>query len=677
MDGATSDDAWGRQTVFTATPLAAVEEVAILTNSFSPAYGRTSGGVLSVNTRAGTNDWSGEALALFRPGGLQARQPGAIERTEDVLAQGSGMISGPIARNKTHFLLSSEINRQGRDSVVTSPLAPQLYRGDAAQELALARIDHQQSEGSRFFGRFALDRLNDTNPGDAVGGLALPSAARVFERATYGLLFGHTAVISSTVVNEARVQGQLAAPIVKFDPVTPSTQYVRPGLATEGESRSADQKSRQAQLSDTLSIARGRHQWKFGADLIQSWAGGYGQEFGGGYVLGQFTLKPGVTKPISSLSPPDVQTFVQSFGNASYHVSQSLVGAFAEDNWRVLPSLSLTLGLRYDVQTFTDDHNMWSPRIGLAWNPRGNSRTVLRAGYGMYYSQLRANLAAGYRINGPEGIFTFSASPGQLGFPDNMQPLPEVPTGAAIPPRDITVRPGDREYLSQFFDVSKLRRFPDAMLNPRTQSFTAGFERDLGRGWIVSLDGVHQITSRIDRPLDLNAPAAFMRTVAGQTRSAAAADLTRPIRPVAGGYRRIIAVLNDGLARYDALQVNASKRFSRRAGARLSYTWSRAFNTVEPDVPGQDPNDAAFLGRTERGPSILDQPHRAVLSGWYQLPQHFTVGTVSFLAYARPFAVTTGVDNNGDRANSDRPVIDGALLGRNYVRGTPLYDVEV
>jgi hypothetical protein len=226
-------------------------------------------------------------------------------------------------------------------------------------------------------------------------------------------------------------------------------------------------------------------------------------------------------------------------------------------------------------------------------------------------------------------------------------------------------------------DVTKLKGFPDRLLNPRTQNTSVGVEREIAAGWVLAVDYLHQLTTRIDRPLDLNSPSVFVRTAAGQTRTSAAADATRPIVPVPGGYRRIIATVNDGMGRYDGLQTNLTRRFARNSGARLSYTYSHAINTVEMDIPSQDPNDQNLLGRSERGPALLDQRHRAVLTGWYSLPYKITIGTSTALASGRPINVTTGVDNNGDRSTTDRPVVDGALLGRNVGRGTPVYDVAL
>src|SRR5207249_3658019 len=109
------------------------------------------------------------------------------------------------------------------------------------------------------------------------------------------------------------------------------------------------------------------------------------------------------------------------------------------------------------------------------------------------------------------------------------------------------------------------------------------------------------------------------------------------------------------------------------------YTLSKATNTSEPDGNGIGPNQNAFsrLGEEERGPSLLDQRHRAVITFSYQLPYNITAGTVTQLASARPFNSTTGIDNNGDGANNDRPVINGAVISKSAFRGTGTEDVSM
>jgi hypothetical protein len=187
---------------------------------------------------------------------------------------------------------------------------------------------------------------------------------------------------------------------------------------------------------------------------------------------------------------------------------------------------------------------------------------------------------------------------------------------------------------------------------------------------------VHSQTTEIPRNLDLNAPSEFVRTASGQTRPAAAADATRPIAPVPNGYRRILVTVNKGESKYDGAQLNLRKDWASRGQMLLSYTWSHTRNNVEPDAPGGDPNDAHRLDK-EWADSLLDQRHRAVLSGFMGLPWELRLGGIAEYATGRPFNITTGVDNNGDGANTDRPVIDGHVISRNAGRGDDLYQLTL
>src|SRR4029079_205720 len=130
---------------------------------------------------------------------------------------------------------------------------------------------------------------------------------------------------------------------------------------------------------------------------------------------------------------------------------------------------------------------------------------------------------------------------------------------------------------------------------------------------------------------------------------------------------------------YDGLQTQVTYRGNAKVYASVSYTLSKSTNTSEPDGNGIGPNEAniaRLTDETERGPSLLDQRHRAVITFSYQLPYNVTAGTVTQLASARPFSAVTGVDNNGDGSNNDRPVVDGTVLGRSTFRGTGTQDVS-
>jgi hypothetical protein len=309
----------------------------------------------------------------------------------------------------------------------------------------------------------------------------------------------------------------------------------------------------------------------------------------------------------------------------------------------------------------------------------------------MYYTQIQSNVIADSLISGLDGYTTYTATPGQLGFPTCLDgsclPLafdPRTLPASELPARNITIRPGEASfYRTQFaqyglnFDL--LPNYPDRLVNPRSQVVSIGVERELAKGVFIGSDYVKQHWTDLDRTVDLNAPSGFDRTAPGQVRSVAAANATRPILPVNGGVRSVNVLMNLGVADYDGLQTQISYRGHPKVYAAVSYTLSKATNTTEPDGNGISPNESVIsrLDETERGPSVLDQRHRAVITFTYQLPYNITAGTVTQLASGRPFNATTGVDNNGDGLNNDRPVVNGVVIGKSAFRGTATQDVSM
>jgi outer membrane receptor protein involved in Fe transport len=676
LDGSTADDAWGRQTIFTNVPLSAVSEFTVLTNAFSAEYGRTTGSAINVVTRSGGNDTLADATLTWRPKSLQSNAPVTDVKAGDELKQLSASVSGPIVADRTHYLAAFEHNDQDRESKITSALAPGTYSGTYRQTLAMLRVDHDLGGGNHLLLRGNADRFSDTNPADVVGGTTLPSAARIFRRDTSSAQLSDTAIIGSSMFNEARLIRQWGSPITEFEPVAPSTQFVRPGVATEGESRSARLFSRQLQFADTFSWVAGRHTLRTGGDYVRSVSGGNGQEFGSPFVLGQFTFKAGIpaTTPTSALTINDVARYTQGFGNVTYQVDDDLWSLFLQDDWHPAERLTVNLGVRYDRQKLTGDDNNLAPRLGFAYNV--DPRTVVRGGYGVFYSHVQSNTAAAWELNGPTGFFNFSVAPNQTGFPTSLTPLPALPVGANVPARDITIRPDRAAFYGQFLDVAKLRFYPGELHNPQTRQATLGAERTLARDWVAGVDVVAAHTTGILWNLDANAPDVFPRTAPGATRSAVEADKTRPITPVSNGYRRILVTTNFGESKYRGVQLNVRRTFEDRFGVLASYTWSHATNNVEADAPGGDPNDVN-TARSEWADSLLDQRHRGVLTLWRRVPLGVVVGGVATIASGRPFNITTGVDNNGDAANTDRPVIDGQVAGRNAGRGTSIFDLDL
>jgi hypothetical protein len=723
LDGANNDEAWGRQTMIATLPLGAIQEMTILSNAFSSEYGWTAGPALNIVTKSGTNDLHGEGLFMSRPGGLQAKTfstenfcPPSIRTCvtsntltainpvdiPDALAQVSGAIGGPIVRDKTFFFGTADYTRQNRTTFLSSALPAFLlppdgnlaYTGHYRQFLFDGRLDHKLTSSQTLMFRMNIDRFSDDNPQDAVGGTNAPSVARKYSRRSWTAQVNHTWVIKANLLNEARFAYLHGDPVTLWEAQTLSTAYTRAGTVpfTIGQSRASDLFGHQLQFSDTLSWTRGKHDLRFGGGLVHHTSGGTGSEPGTA-ILGTFTFKNTTTAPFGQLTLADVQNYTQpiNFGISSYNLKQWLNVAFVQDSIHLRPDLTVDLGLRYDRQTLTDAKGDFAPRIGFGWNPRGDSRLSIRGGYGLYYTQIQSNLIASYLVNGLDGLTTYTATPGQLGFPTCLTgsclPLsfdPKTLPASQLPARDITIQAGRRDfYKAQFakyglnFDL--LPNYPARLVNPRSQVMSIGAEREVTKGFFVGADYVHQHWTNLARTIDLNAPSIFDRTAPGQTRSVAAANATRPILPVNGGVRQVNVLMNLGVADYNGLQTQVSYRGHSKIYAAVSYTLSKATNTTEPDGNGINPNESiiARLGEIERGPSVLDQRHRAVITFSYKLPYSFTAGTVTQLASSRPFNATTGIDNNGDGLNNDRPVINGLVVSKSAFRGTPTQDVSI
>ncbi|HZS29113.1 MAG TPA: carboxypeptidase regulatory-like domain-containing protein [Candidatus Angelobacter sp.] len=712
VDGTTGNDSWGRQTIFSNIPRVAVQEMTVLENAFSAEYGATTGGVVNIVTKTGGPHYHGDLIGLWRPDDTSAKLSGFTSTNvssgnqvvSDSLGQISAAFSGPIPHMQdTQFFFGGEYSREDRGSGIISPLDPGVFVGHYTGWLTYLRVDHQINQNNSAFLRANTDSFHDTNPNGTVGGNTLPTVDRIFRRRTYTLELGETAVLSPSLLNSVRAQFQLASPITEFDPVVFGTQFVVPipGAATftTGTSQSALLLNRQFSVNDTVASTHGRHQLKFGADVVRAHNGGDSKEFGGPIFLGQLTFKPCTlavnlceTTYLNDIA--NVQSYTQSFGNGDYTVDDTLWSLFAQDDFHLRSDLTVNLGLRYEQQTFTDARKNFAPRVGFAYDWLHHDNTIIRGGYGIYYAQVVDNSEANYALSGPTGTFNFTAGPGQIGFPTSLSaiPLPAFPAGAVAPVRSIYIRPGRASFYNQFFDTSVLQGYPNALLNPYSQQWTLGVERQLGQHWVLSVDYVGSHTIKIVRPLDVDPPAPFIRTAQGQTRSAQAANCTRPLwiafyaaagrtcNPVAANppqpaFGVITTDVNDGFVSYNSLNVNLNHTFTRHFAMLASYVYSHAIDNVDPDAPGGNPNDPNFIGAQEIGNAIFDQRHRFVLSGTYNAPFGIMIGGINTLGSGFPFNIVTGSNNSGDAgATTDRPVINGAVIGRNTGRGQAIYD---
>jgi hypothetical protein len=253
------------------------------------------------------------------------------------------------------------------------------------------------------------------------------------------------------------------------------------------------------QVTDNFSWSIGRHNTKFGVDfnvlpLTATFTVNYGGVYDFGNIdsssLGFVNPAPGTLPDFPALSPVQAYgagvpvDFIQGIGSPSDSFRNIPIGVFWQDSWRVNPHVTLNLGVRYDVEippTFTPpsglalagydllglqkgiqtDKNNIQPRLGLAWDPKGNGKTVVRASYGMFYDHPLLGL---YFL----GDASDGSSSGQLAFAGG------APCNAASK----ALSPGNLNGASIFTGVlSNANCMPVAQLNylPNQQQFQSFF----------------------------------------------------------------------------------------------------------------------------------------------------------------------------------------------------------
>jgi hypothetical protein len=627
LDGNLNADVLFNNTPLQRLSLSTVQEFKVLTNQFSADHGGTASGFLLTTTRAGTDEVHGEAIFLGRPSGIQARPPLSDQHVPNELLQFGGSVGGPLLKGKTYYFANYEHTRQNRGAFINSP-TPQVFQGEFRDQLGLLRIDHRFSGTHSTTLRLNGHRDTNSNANDRISGLIQPSAGRSSRGQGMGSQITDT-FLWGDLINELRLSYINSIPSRSL-PLNPQVTVVRPGYSTEGDSSYSLVRAQVYQASDQLSVQKERHWVKFGGDFVR-------RKFFDVSVseFGEYRFNPGPPQPGENPTQ-----YTQRFGTARLRYGQTQWAGFLQDDWRIHPDVTLSLGLRYDYQSITDDLNNFAPRLGFAWDVGGDGDTVVRGGAGLFYDQpFMHGYLQRYLLEGLSApTMTITIPFGAAGFPDFPNSLPAPPAGVLVAKRTLFLR-GEK------------------MLNPYTSEVSLGLQKKLAGNWVATIDGVHLLTVKQYQAFNLNAPSPFSRTAPGQMRTVAEADVTRPFS-VFGGVpvRDVLLAANSGTAVYDALDLGISRRFSGRYQFEAHYVYSSAINSITDDHHGSNPNEWNDVVRAERARSDFHQRHRFVAHGTAVLPWNAQLSMVATLASGLPVNPLTGVDNNGDTTNFDRPV---------------------
>lgn len=657
--------------------IGSTDDVKVLVNAYSTEYGRTGNGVFSVTTRAGSNRSNREGFYLGRPGAALdspnyfAPRDRAGQAVDDSFRrhQAGGHAGGALVDGRLFYFGDLEVTRERQDAILTSPLAvglaPTRFHGQAG----LGKLDVRWSDRQSTTVRYQLSDVTHDGSAGFVGGLTLPSAGLHVNYHNQFVAASHRSLVANGVNELGVMVGQLRS---DWRPIGGGPRVVITDrgatLATIGAvSDNFFWTETDLQLRDVHTWIAGRHTLRAGGDLLRgdfTVLSGPGAR--GAYVvdLDGRTVTPADAFVAVADLPRDVTvlSYSQSFVNPAVTRAQSLTAAFVEDTFRAGRGLTLTVGVRWDYDSATHtpvnhgDRNNLAPRLGVSWTPNGSSRHQLRAGYGQFYERIPFAVVSDTMFNDSEaGAVAVTFAPGTA-FPPPVFPntLPRdavsrLPLGL-LPSRNVQV-------------------FDPVLRSPRTDQISAGYVTSFTSAFGVAVDFVHARGRNLIRRIDVNAPSSIP---AGAVRSVAAADATRPVVPVAGGFRLIEQDQSSGHSQFDGLYVTLRRRPSRGVAFDLAYTLSRTLNDTD-DINFR-PVDARRPD-AEWGPSLNDRRHVLAANGLVQVKRWFDVAPVLFLSSGQPLNVTTGRDDNGDTIFNDRPAGYGRNSGR--TAGFAQFDVAV
>jgi outer membrane receptor protein involved in Fe transport len=710
----------------------AVREFRVLNSAFLAEYGRALGGFVNIVTKSGTNRYNGSAYYFGMNDALNA-DPILTGPNPDLRQNQYGAtIGGPIRKDKTFFFGSYEGQRRGEDNKFSSVIFNNIDAINATKRFFgltpevtdmlrsndydgfLAKLDHKITSNNDLSFRYNL--LDSTTEGFlGGGGRASPASSTARNNRTFDQSFvvSDTALLSSRVVNEARVQW--ARRSFDFPSVLKEPDFEVSNLLITGKSTSDIDFYRESrlQVSDNLSLNLSGHVLKVGADFnhIRDTAKWYpflparvifaslgGPGVAGPTFLNQtpvvfwFPLANGATSR-SAMSVPFTQEAPAEFEPLTdFGVNHNSYGFFGQDEWKATSKLTLTLGLRYDFETYPsvyvqrNDLNNFQPRVGLAYAL--SPRTVIRAGFGIFNDRLFSSV--GQQLIATDGSSAGDLPNAQLVFPGVapvrahfIQPTIRGPltslqsttcrsggptittmsapqlatciftsTGqvpVAIPVNGI-VNPGFRDNKD------------GAQRTPYSEQASLEISHEIGGGVAVTVGYLYV------HGLKLPAHTGILNGVQTTTLPSG--------KPVFGG--RIFPELGDfyvtddiGFSIHHGGTLEVEKRFARGFSFHGSYTFSKTINNAESvanlaDLPeGPDIN-------LERAVSRQTVPHRFTLAFVSQIPQsmavlrNFKFSSLLTAQSGRQFNIFAGADANLDgNPLSDRPDV----LGRNTLKG--------
>jgi hypothetical protein len=693
LDGASNMDdlVGGRGGTQVRTPLLAIQEFQVITNQFDAEYGRTTGAVINAVSKSGTNQFRWELFGLLQDAKLTEKtffvKRDDLEKPKTKQQQWGGTIGGPIVRNKAFYFGSLERVANDRANVIVIPQRPDLNWSPTVIERVwntLGRVDHQISGDHTWSFRY----LREQSPGRRqVSGRPTPLATRseydvdTAYVGTMNSVFGGTR--TNTIRLSATTENVMFANDQFFDNdwqqagLPPTLAYE--GFTDQQCSCAAGRHNNTYAAEDTFSwfvpSARGEHDLRFGAQFQY---GEVAQEdqtnLNGTFSFGRSNVP---------FDPADPRTYPDRFsirvgGPLKYTQLARYVSLYGQDKWKLNQALTVTAGVRWDVEFFNVpprtqvgldnegakppiDWNNISPRLGFAYALGENRSAVVRGGYGLMYNRSFSELFSNF-FTQSRFVSSFTAS-----FPISAADpgpragrLPTDPTlvnGPFVTPELLdyiarTYPPGSTQLLRAISIDS-----PDRHM-PYQHQLSIGYERQVGRNMSVSADYIHSIGRDFLVSMDLN-----------QGSRADTDPTTTVVRPDPA-VNAINMPVNAGKTDYDGLNLSLEKRWANDYMYRVSYTLSYARgNYTGNGLPSSDYQVGQDLHlEKNQGPLNNDRLHNLSVFGSVIVPRTkgmLLSGVMRYLS-GSPFSLTNSL------IDADRNGRGGDLIEAGTYEGTPV-----
>ncbi|HEX7422940.1 MAG TPA: carboxypeptidase regulatory-like domain-containing protein [Terriglobales bacterium] len=757
-----------------------VQEFRVQSSGYGAESGRAGGAVVNVVTKSGTNQWHGSSFYYLRDSSLGGAAPAFVGfNPSSQQHQFGGTVGGPIQRNKTFlfagydqhiFHVPAVVEFENGSTVVAPQLGTNLSPGD--YEICDPAIGGQACDQALVFASAAqLSTMGGTFPAKLLGNTGFVKVDRVLTphqylsaRLTTSRYYGTNNVFldpASPVTNYAmsgngeedvktesgslsllsgitpRLTSHLRAQFSRdLQQSFPNTTGVRTSiykwLQDFGQSSILPRQTREHRLhvAETLSLSRGRNQWKFGGDGMLTWDYNYFPSlYGGEYLyenipVNPFTFVPMhgglVLTPLRAWAHNVPRYYVQNFGNPVSHPNSNDYAGFVQDTVRLTPHFTLSLGARYDLQTFAKagmvSNPLWpaagkmplqeknfAPRVGIGYAIGDERPLMVRAGFGLFYTRIPQIYQSAVTNN--NGMSDSFLSLDKMDF-YQQQVFPAYPNAAVSCPRgptSCTLPDAWKQYAT-----SEVAAFAPAFKTPRVQQGSLSLERELFDGFTgqVSYLYVHGVDMIRARDVNLPAPTYYSYPIYDPTGSnfqnafynvesfatwQTSYSISCPFPPCINTLNRPISQLgaidqfeSAASSVYHGMTVSLHKRMSGGIYFRLAYTWAHAIDNGQDALVAGAPATVqnSYSTKSERASSVTDQRQRLTISAIEEpnpfaegqkvlatMFNHWKISGIMTYGSGRPANATVSGDPNQD-GNTSNDRLSGygrnAFIGPDY-----------